>query len=378
MQSQIIQSASLFNTQAGRDAEYHCQIVASEGGYLLNYQNGRRGSALATGTKTTAPVDLSVAEKAFAKLVKEKTAKGYLPADTAIVNEFGGSTEPTETLQLPQLLNSIKEEDVEQYIADTSFGMMEKMDGKRVQISFKDGKYKVSNKLGKPCTVPKIILDQISTLKCDIEGVPITDFHADGELIGSTLYVFDALSLRGVNLKNWPFENRHQQLTYLLNANPSATNLVSVDVHFTEAAKRAEFNRIKAEHGEGVVFQQLDQPYTVGRPNSGGHALKFKFRAEASCQCLGQSKSTKRSVKLGLLDAHGNIVEVGNVTVPGKLPIPDAGSVIEVIYLYKYIDGAFEQPVWKMLRDDVALSECNLSQIKRLKKKISDRDSDED
>ncbi|WP_272819197.1 WGR domain-containing protein [Scytonema hofmannii] len=52
-----------------------CQI--NEGRYVVNFRYGRRGTNLKEGTKTTQPVSLAEAEKAFDKLVAEKTKKGY-------------------------------------------------------------------------------------------------------------------------------------------------------------------------------------------------------------------------------------------------------------------------------------------------------------
>jgi predicted DNA-binding WGR domain protein len=52
-----------------------CQL--GEDRYLVNFRYGRRGSNLKEGTKTDTPVTLPQAEKAFDKLVLEKTKKGY-------------------------------------------------------------------------------------------------------------------------------------------------------------------------------------------------------------------------------------------------------------------------------------------------------------
>ncbi|KAF3885564.1 MULTISPECIES: HEAT repeat domain-containing protein [Nostocales] len=52
-----------------------CQI--NEGRYVVNFRYGRRGTNLKEGTKTTQPVSIAEAEKAFNKLVEEKTKKGY-------------------------------------------------------------------------------------------------------------------------------------------------------------------------------------------------------------------------------------------------------------------------------------------------------------
>lgn len=381
----IVMAASLIFTQGNSDKEYNCQIVQQDqDAYNVNYQYGRRGNALTAGTKTSKPVDLQAAQKVFDKLLSEKIGKGYRRIDTtAEETSFTATSAPVEKFQAPQLLNEVSAEEVEDLLNDDSYCMQPKMDGKRILIAFNNGDFQVSNKLAKGCSVPSAITDQLASLTCDVEHVPVTDIHVDGELIGSKLYVFDALSLRGVNLKLWPFEVRQEQFSRVLGAKHLADdgngpwpNLVPVETGFSTAKKRAMFNKIKVEKGEGVVFRRLDAPYTEGRPNAGGTALKFKFREEASFQCLGNSASGKRSVRLGLLDDNANLIEVGNVTVPPNQPVPEAGAVVEVIYLYMFQNGAVFQPVLKGIRDDVTPEECRLSQVTRLKAKVSDSDDD--
>ena len=117
--------------------------------------------------------------------------------------------------------------------------------------------------------------------------------------------------------------------------------------------------RLKAE---GVVFKRHAAPYTPGRPASGGDQLKLKFTATASC-IVAKANGTKRSVALMLLDGRKRVA-VGNVTVPANKPIPKAGSVIEVRYLYAYPAGSLFQPVCLGQRDDVGPDACTISQLK--------------
>jgi predicted DNA-binding WGR domain protein len=68
----------LFFKEGTSDKEYHLQLSGGAGGkYMVNFQYGRRGSALKPGTKTPSPVSLEEAEKIYAKYVKEKTKEGY-------------------------------------------------------------------------------------------------------------------------------------------------------------------------------------------------------------------------------------------------------------------------------------------------------------
>jgi len=73
------------------DKVYFAQVVDVDGGgkaYRVEFQFGKRGAKLAEGTKTRVPVSLAEAEKIFAALVREKTAKGYTEETSGV--PFGG------------------------------------------------------------------------------------------------------------------------------------------------------------------------------------------------------------------------------------------------------------------------------------------------
>ena len=48
-------------------------------------------------------------------------------------------------------------------------------------------------------------------------------------------------------------------------------------------------------------------------------------------------------------------VPIGNVTIPTNFPIPPAGALVEVRYLYAYPGGALYQPVYLGPRTDQTL-----------------------
>ncbi len=88
----------------------------------------------------------------------------------------------------------------------------------------------------------------------------------------------------------------------------------------------------------------------------------MKFTATASC-IVAKANGTKRSVALELLDGDA-CVAVGNVTIPPSQRIPQAGSVVEVRYLYAYPGGSLFQPVYLGQRDDIDPSACIIGQLK--------------
>lgn len=63
--------------EGNSDKVYEVDLCESGEKYFVNFRYGRRGTELKEGTKTTAPVNLTEAEKIFQKLVDEKTRKGY-------------------------------------------------------------------------------------------------------------------------------------------------------------------------------------------------------------------------------------------------------------------------------------------------------------
>lgn len=76
---EIIKTESLYFKDGSSDKVYHAMLVKVDGGYLVNFEFGRRDTKLQTGTKTPLPVNETEANTIIAKLVKEKTAKGYRP-----------------------------------------------------------------------------------------------------------------------------------------------------------------------------------------------------------------------------------------------------------------------------------------------------------
>ncbi len=80
----VIRQAQLFFQQGNSDKVYEvdlCETSTDE--YVVNFRYGKRGAPLREGTKTVFPVPLAEAEKAYDKLVSEKTTKGYQPTGTS-------------------------------------------------------------------------------------------------------------------------------------------------------------------------------------------------------------------------------------------------------------------------------------------------------
>jgi bifunctional non-homologous end joining protein LigD len=359
MAMKSIALTSLFYAEGHSDKEYHVEIVEVAGGNVVNFRYGRRGASLTVGTKTYASVDFAQAKKIYDKLVKSKIAKGYTP------DVFGSAYQDTEHAGLksafqPQLLNSISEQEAMRLIVDDRWAAQEKMDGERRAAQAEVDKTIGINRKGLIVALPLTIADEIQAVVAN--GGTI---FVDGELINEVLWVFD-LHIQGQDVHTLPWLERMRLAESALTG---CKQIKAVPVAVTTTEKRALWNKVKADHGEGVVFKRVNCPVKPGRPNTGGDWLKFKFTESASCIVL-EANAGKRSVKIGLLDPTTRSIKgqqltpVGNVTIPPNHEVPTAGDIVEVDYLYAYQGGSLYQPVYRGQRGDLDIAACSTRQLK--------------
>ncbi len=358
-----IAKTSLYYAEGSSDKEYHAEIVEVSGGNVVNFRYGRRGGSLTVGTKTSAPVDFAQAKKIYDKLVKEKTSKGYTP-DVSGVAYQGTEQAGLKTDFTPQLLNPISEEDAMRLIEDDSWAAQEKMDGERRAAHAVAGSVTGMNRKGLSVPLPKLLADELQNIEVASGAIRV-----DGEIIGDILYVFDLHVHQGTSLR--------QRLGWLARMCQAARVLAGcrqvkpVPVAVTTEEKRALWEKVKAAHGEGVVFKRISSIVKEGRPNTCGDWLKFKFTESASC-CVMEVNSGRRSVKIGLLDSGGRpdviegrkMIPVGNVTIPPNHGVPAVGDIVEVEYLYAYKGGSIYQPVYRGKRMDLDINACTTGQLK--------------
>ena len=75
----ILKHESLFYKDGKSDKVYNIQLVSDGSVFTVDFQFGRAGSELQTGRKIETG-NAAEAEKAYLKVLKEKTAKGYREA----------------------------------------------------------------------------------------------------------------------------------------------------------------------------------------------------------------------------------------------------------------------------------------------------------
>lgn len=349
-----IANAALFYCSGSSDKVYQAQVIKNDEGCLVNFQYGRRGNALTSGTKTASPVDEATARKIFKKLVAEKMAKGYTPDESGTAYQDTPKGELFTGI-LPQLLNPVDESELEKLFRDGSFVMQEKHDGERRMISNVGAEFFGINRKGMRVSLPIPVVEALADLP--------PNSLLDGEIIGDVYYPFDILECHGVDLRKQPYEDRVDVLRDEMETIAGKT-IVPVVTLSSEADKRHAYAVIRKRNGEGVSFKQRYSSHTVGRPNSGGDHLKFKFVESGTFVVTAQNDS-KRSVQVAAFADNGGKVDLGNVSIPPNYDVPEVGSTVEVKYLYAFPNGgSLYQPIYRGKRSDQSLDDCKLSQLK--------------
>lgn len=342
------ESITLYYKAGSSDKVYTVELINHADlvpGWEVGFAYGRRGSSMTTGLKAKG-VPHATAKRIYDQLVREKMAKGYAPGADSTPYQRTSSEMRTSGINV-QLLNECSEDDVKRLINDANWGAQEKVDGRRQVIRKIGDTIEGINRKG--LVVP--ISDAVRESALVIDW----DFVIDGESVGDMFYAFDALQMEGISLCLKDYSFRHNRL--------SAHDAIQiVPLAKTTAEKRALYNHLLNVNAEGIVFKRLAAPYTSGRPNTGGDALKFKFYATGSF--IVAAHNLQRSVQLHVLGEHDQMVNVGRCTIPPNHGIPKIGAIIEVRYLYAYSGGSLYQPVYLGVRDDIVVEECTLEQLK--------------
>lgn len=374
-----VDAVDLHYLGGGSDKVYHVTLAKNDDGtYTVAFAYGRRGSTLNQGSKYDGP-SLTKARNAYDKIVSEKTGKGYdvvgsngVPSlrgvgssgSTTVPPTRGPKVAPTCPL-LPCLAKPAPEaatpmEAAEPYLEDDDWVLQEKYDGERLRILRMTGDVAVTgfNRKGIEVALSSVIQDELQLL-----ALPPM-YLLDGEFVNDTFWAFDVVDLTRGAEKGCaePWRERREKLTELLGI-PAADARVQVVRTVEGPAKRRLFDKIKAANGEGGVFKRADAPYTECSGSiKCADWTKVKFVERATCIVLAHNAVS--SVEVGLLDAAGELVSVGNVTVPAGKTKPAVDSLLEVEYLYAYKGGSLYQPVLIGPRTDIARDECTFDQLK--------------
>jgi len=351
------ESVSLYFKEGTSDKEYHAQLESHDGGWTVNFQYGRRGSALRAGSKTPQPLPYEEAKKIYDKVIREKIGKGYRPLGETLPAPIGQAGEPRKTGLACELLTAIEFREVAKYILDPAYWLQDKRDGHRRMVEKRaNGAIFGINRRGLTAPLP-------ATLHAELTLLDLQTFVLDGEIEEDRLVVFDLLDANG-DMRKAPYADRFNRLLLELSrarvpSRRGLEHISTVSTWRTREEKETGLQQLYADKAEGVVFKRAAVAYAAGR--SGSH-LKFKFTA--TCSARVRTVNKKRSVGLELLDENGGWVEIGNVSVAVSHEIPQVGSLVEVRYLYATAGRQLYQPVYLGLRTDVGEKECALTQLK--------------
>jgi bifunctional non-homologous end joining protein LigD len=347
-----MEQTTLYYREGSSDKVYQAQIEPSGDGFKVTFAYGRRGSTLTAGTKTQQAVSYDAAKRIYDKLIQEKMAKGYTPGADGTPYQNTDKADQITGIHC-QLLNPIGEEQVEHYLASNDYWLQEKFDGRRLLLHMKEGEIIGINRKGLAVPLPDTLLSDAR--QCSM------DFTIDGEAIGDTLRVFDLLFISGEDVRPLRYLERYLRLLNLVGCFQHH-HISIAETAYKPEEKRQMFDRLVGEKREGVVFKQIDAPYTAGRPASGGNQVKLKFYETASF-IVGKINA-KRSIGL-LLARDGKMVEAGNVTIPPNHEIPAPGWIVECRYLYAFAEsGCIYQPTYLGTRKDITEEECTAKQLK--------------
>jgi bifunctional non-homologous end joining protein LigD len=354
---------NLYFTQGSSDKIYQVQLNgnAHDDAWVVNFQYGRRGHALVSGTKTKVPISFDKAKKAYNKLVSSKLAKGYTQAASGVAYT---ATEDAErvTGYLPQLLNEVTEDEALALWGTIDMYLQTKHDGERRGVLYSPDEIITSNKKGLQVAIPRQVHHQLKAW----HGCSRTAGILDCEDMGDHLVCFDILPAPNLQAPKHPFSVRAELLEICqgLAHELRLTDLI-FDIPYQPKTKEdlQKFIIDARNNGEeGIVIRDGAGSYTPGKPSSGGPCWKLKFYASATVQ-VAAHHDTKRSVSMTI--KTGNIwSNIGNCTIPPNHDIPKVGDLIEVKYLYAYPGGSLYQPQYKGLRTDQTMDAANENQLK--------------
>jgi bifunctional non-homologous end joining protein LigD len=358
----IIDRADLACKSGSKDAVYHLQIVEVEGGFVVNYQNGRAGGTLASGSKSPkGPGTLELARKTFDKVVKEKMTASPpyqpMPGEGSQFTQLSAEMKERLTGLLPQLLNDLPATmNLEELMRDPNFVVQQKFDGERRLLKQESitGQAIGSNRRGLEVPIPLEIAASIRGVVCTL----------DGEIIGTHFHAFDLLELDGKDLRGLAYGMRKDQLNGI--APHFGRHITVVKDALTMPQKLALWRGARRLKQEGIVLKDLNAPYTQGRPNSFGTQYKVKNWNDATVEVMGITPD-RRSVMVGVRNPDScqpeALIEVGAVTIATNQAIPAVADLIDVKYLYAFEGGSMFQPTFKGVRTDLEPIAANLTQL---------------
>ena len=146
-----MESTTLYFKEGESDKIYQASLEPRDGGWVVNFAYGRRGSTLSTGTKTATALSEEDARRVYEKLLQGKIAKGYTAGEDATPYRTGNRQHADIR---PQLLNPVETEDLESFLRRDDFAMQQKFDGRRFLLRKHGNEVTGFNRRGIECGIP--------------------------------------------------------------------------------------------------------------------------------------------------------------------------------------------------------------------------------
>lgn len=277
--------------------------------------------------------------------------------------------------------------EVEHYLADSSYLLQQKFDGTRIQAQWNPTTQSIlfSNNGVDPVThaaaklkLPALEAELLPIFKTF--DVPVT---IEGELLIRTgeFPVWDLLV--GNDPSQWPLTGERTRALECLLGSRSQELVTMSPTAWTETEKRDMWARINAADVEGAVSKWINSHYLPGSRTN--QWLKHKLVKTADLVVL-EAKRTfkpngvvhKGSASLGyateilsnLADGGPNFIQIASASLIGKDLTIAEGDVVEVAFLYREPGGGLVQPRILRKRWDAATgdgdktpAECTVGQF---------------
>ncbi|HEY5920584.1 MAG TPA: WGR domain-containing protein [Kofleriaceae bacterium] len=364
-----IKSVRLFFQEGTSDKIYNVTLLEDAGAYSVHVAWGRRGSTPQEGHKAVR-VSRAKAEATFDRLVREKRGKGYEevsatvqpaavapPVGQGSASKAGAGTKRAVVGHAAQLLTALDDDELDRFMADNSMVAQQKLDGVRVIVHVGDTLV-ATNRAGQPTQMARGALDGLGYLP---KGTIL-----DGEVLGTSYWLFDVLQLAGTDVRTRGYLERWQILDEELE--PALTGDARIlPVARTARAKRTLHDKLRRAGCEGIVFKDRDAPYAHGRVAT---QRKYKFIKSADVVIV---ENVGNAYRMAVYDGR-KLFEIGKVfagTTNASRQDLDARLatgqhvVAEVRYLYATDDHQLFQPVFVAIRDDKVASACVRAQLVR-------------
>lgn len=363
------ETITLLNQKNGSDKAYIVILEWSDGGYVVNYRNGKRTNINQGGTKTLKPVDYATAKSVFDATVKKKMKDGYDPVENAADISSIQLPDPgqkksglkvgckllTEIATINHTVEAIVEA-AQKLLVNDNYAGQKKWDGHRLIAHATAKRATGYNRKEQPRSFPSVIAQELKAFAALVGPALL-----DGELIGDKYIVFDVLEWGGDDYRQSTYDERQTVLAEIFKAAASVLKAVRYDPpSFGQKNKTALLLRLIEEKAEGIVFLKRDSMYEAKRD-----PLQFKLKFTKTASFVVIKLNDKDSVEIGVYDGD-KLVSCGNVKVRNATfrTTMKVGAVVECKYLYAHRgSNNVSQARMLMTRDDIDPADCQISQL---------------